>query len=348
MRRSFSEAGQLSASASMTVLWQRGDILADHRERINYPEVRRLCDGRRKALERGNWQELQQKLAALPLGDELRSRGCEVPVVLNKSSVAIGSADELEEAELEHLRRVVELLIPWRKGPYRLFGMDIDCEWRSNRKWDRLAPHIEPLGGKRVIDIGCSSGYYMFRASCQRPDLLLGIDPSEKFFYGFELIQRFLQNPMLQYEMLSVEHMPLFPAFFDVVFCFGILYHHRSPLELLQGIKSAMAPGGQIIVESQTVPGTEPYALCPSGRYAKARNVYFVPTAVCLAAWMERCGYTDVRIVSDVPVSTDEQRSTEFMPFESLADFLDPYDRRKTVEGYPAPRRAAVTARAPG
>ncbi len=42
--------------------------------------------------------------------------------------------------------------------------------------------------------------------------------------------------------------------------------------------------------------------------------------------------------------STDEQRSTQWMQFHSLAQFLDPQDPDKTIEGYPAPRRAIITA----
>jgi tRNA (mo5U34)-methyltransferase len=35
------------------------------------------------------------------------------------------------------------------------------------------------------------------------------------------------------------------------------------------------------------------------------------------------------------------------MQFQSLADFLDPDDHSRTIEGYPAPRRALLRAIAP-
>nr|WP_169730591.1 DUF1698 domain-containing protein [Carnimonas nigrificans] len=44
------------------------------------------------------------------------------------------------------------------------------------------------------------------------------------------------------------------------------------------------------------------------------------------------------------PIPADEQRSTEWMTFQSLKDFLDPEDQHKTIEGYPAPRRALLVA----
>jgi tRNA (mo5U34)-methyltransferase len=45
--------------------------------------------------------------------------------------------------------------------------------------------------------------------------------------------------------------------------------------------------------------------------------------------------------------SIEEQRSTDWMTFESLEDFLDPNDHSKTIEGHPAPTRAVFLAEAP-
>ncbi len=56
---------------------------------------------------------------------------------------------------------------------------------------------------------------------------------------------------------------------------------------------------------------------------------------------------TSQRIADVCVTTTEEQRRTEWMVTESLADFLDPNDRSKTVEGYPAPQRAVLIARKP-
>jgi tRNA (mo5U34)-methyltransferase len=42
--------------------------------------------------------------------------------------------------------------------------------------------------------------------------------------------------------------------------------------------------------------------------------------------------------------SLEEQRATEWMDSQSLADFLDPNNQTKTIEGYPAPLRAVLVA----
>ncbi|EPC5455557.1 DUF1698 domain-containing protein, partial [Salmonella enterica] len=66
-----------------------------------------------------------------------------------------------------------------------------------------------------------------------------------------------------------------------------------------------------------------------------------------LKKWLEKCGFIDVHIADVCVTTTEEQRRTEWMVTESLADFLDPNDRSKTVEGYPAPQRAVLIARKP-
>jgi tRNA (mo5U34)-methyltransferase len=82
--------------------------------------------------------------------------------------------------------------------------------------------------------------------------------------------------------------------------------------------------------------------LVPEGRYARMRNVYAIPTVATLTDWLAEAGLRQVRVVGISVTSSDEQRATSWMRFQSLADFLDPSDPRRTVEGYPAPTRAML------
>jgi len=69
-----------------------------------------------------------------------------------------------------------------------------------------------------------------------------------------------------------------------------------------------------------------------------------VPTIGMLKRWLDRAGFVDVKVVDVSVTDLTEQRRTDFMPFESLADFLDPEEPAKTVEGYAAPVRVAFVA----
>ncbi|MFN8389587.1 MAG: tRNA 5-methoxyuridine(34)/uridine 5-oxyacetic acid(34) synthase CmoB [Bdellovibrionota bacterium] len=333
----------------MTVTWPRPDILAEYADGIKLSEIDHVRTPRLAALERPHWAGARDLLAKLPTGDELDRRGQRPQLNFCSDVVQIGADGDLTPQEHAVLDELITKLLPWRKGPFSLFGHQIDSEWQSNRKWSRIEPFLDDLTGKRVLDVGCSNGYYMFRMLGHQqgaPECLVGIDPSESFYHAFELFQRFVRHPRISYQLLGIEHAALFPKFFDTVFCLGILYHQRDPLRALEWIREAMKPGGQLILESQAIPGDQSCALFAPDRYAKAHNVFFVPTAECLRSWAVRAGFQDAEVVSYETVTVAEQRRTPLAPYESLADFLDPDDPTRTVEGFPAPARAIVVARA--
>ena len=139
---------------------------------------------------------------------------------------------------------------------------------------------------------------------------------------------------------LGIEALPAGMARFDTVLSMGVLYHRRSPIDHLLELRGALRPGGQLVLETLVIEGGDDQLLVPAGRYAKMRNVWFIPSSALLEVWLRRVGFVDVRTVDITVTSVDEQRSTGWMTFESLADFLDPADSGITIEGHPAPRRA--------
>ncbi|MGW8286916.1 MAG: tRNA 5-methoxyuridine(34)/uridine 5-oxyacetic acid(34) synthase CmoB [Desulfobulbales bacterium] len=258
--------------------------------------------------------------------------------------VKIGGEEELSEQDREKVYKVLRDFMPWRKGPFNIFGIEIDAEWRSERKWNRLRPELPELRDKIVADIGCNNGYYMFRMAHHKPKLVIGFEPYLQHYFAFKTLKGFAGCTNLICEPLGVEHIGLFKKSFDVIFLMGILYHRTSPIEVLREIRTAMKPGGILLVESQGIPGDEPVALFPEKRYAKAPGTYFVPTETCLANWLSRAGFSEVKIFYSHPMSSREQRRTDWMIFESYQDFIDENDPSLTKEGYPAPLRIFARA----
>lgn len=263
---------------------------------------------------------------------------------LSGDVVRIGRKNELDDGEREKVRACLRGFMPWRKGPFNVFGIEIDAEWRSERKWNRVLPALPDLSGKTIADIGCNNGYYMFRMAGHRPRLVVGFEPYLQHYYAFKTLNAFAGLDQLAIELLGVEHIALFEACFDVIFLMGILYHRVSPVQVLKDIKTAMRPGGTLIVESQGISGDAPIALFPEKTYAKVPGTYFVPTGACLGNWLKRAGFSEVEFFCSHPMSNLEQRRTEWMVFESFDDFIAPNNPALTVEGYPAPVRLYVKA----
>lgn len=280
--------------------------------------------------------EWQQTLQSLP---QIRPACVEL-----KERVEIGRAHELGGLSREQFTAQLKAFHPWRKGPFRLFGVDIDTEWRSDWKWDRLLPHIQPLTGRKVLDVGCGNGYHGWRMRGYGAEFVLGVEPLLLYVMQFRVLQRYLDDPQHHLLPLRMEDLPADMGCFDSVFSMGVLYHRRSPLDHLLELKGCLRPDGELVLETLVVEGDVGTVLMPEGRYAKMRNVWFIPSVPTLMLWLRRCGFKNVACVDVNRTSVEEQRRTEWTWEESLADFLAPQDDRRTIEGHPAPLRAILTA----
>lgn len=281
----------------------------------------------------------QQALASLPA--ILPSK------VELQRQITIGSAEEFVDTNKPALRELIKAFHPWRKGPYQLFDIHIDTEWRSDWKWDRVLPHLSSLAGRKVLDVGGGNGYHGWRMVGEGARIVMGIDPTLVFSMQYQLMQHFIQSDKHFVLPIGIEHMPKKLHLFDTVFSMGVLYHRRSPLKHLMELRHCLRSGGELVLETLIIDGVKGMSLMPEGRYAKMRNVWFIPSIPTMLLWLRKCGYKNVRCVDERITTLEEQRATVWMTFESLKDFLKPDDISKTIEGYPAPKRAVFIADAP-
>lgn len=249
-------------------------------------------------------------------------------------------------AQRQQLNDALHGLHPWRKGPFHLFGTHVDTEWRSDWKWERVAPHLD-LQGKRILDVGCGNGYYMWRMLGAGAKHVVGVDPNWLFFCQFNVTKQYFPESPVWHLPFALEDLPPNLEGFDTVFSMGVLYHRKSPIDHLLDLKACLRPGGELVLETLVVEGDEQQVLVPEDRYAQMRNVWYLPSVPALMRWLRRAGFRDVRCVDESQTTTDEQRTTDWMRWQSLPDFLDPEDSNLTIEGLPAPRRAVILGRKP-
>lgn len=288
---------------------------------------------------KGHWQRFKAIVESLPSFSPSQ-------ISVGENTIVVGHPSDISLDEQHLLREGLFQLCPWRKGPFSLFGVEIDTEWQSWMKWDRLLPHLPDLRNKRILDIGSSNGYYMFRMAQQSPLFVLGLEPFSAFYYQYRAIQKFLGMDQVFCLPLAHEALPRMEACFDLVFCMGVLYHHKSPVEMLKDIHDSLRKGGEIVLENLVLDSRQNLCLFPRDRYAKMRNVFFIPDLLAMESWLARAGFTHIQCVDVAKTTSQEQRKSPWIQTESLTDFLDPHDPDRTIEGYPAPVRAIFMARA--
>ncbi|MDH1976127.1 tRNA 5-methoxyuridine(34)/uridine 5-oxyacetic acid(34) synthase CmoB [Aliarcobacter butzleri] len=256
---------------------------------------------------------------------------------------SIGNRADLSDEEYEIIVQTAKKLIPWRKGPFKIFDLEIDSEWQSNIKYNLIRPYFN-LKDKVVADIGCNNGYYMFRMLEDKPKRLIGFDPSPLTLHQFEFVNHFVKSDIV-YEMLGVEHLEFYNHKFDFIFMLGVLYHRPDPVGTLKSLARGLNSKGEILIDTFMIDGDDEICLTPNKRYSKIPNIYFIPTIPALKNWLERAGFENIEVLATTITTSQEQRKTPWSFDESLEDFLDPTDSSKTVEGYPAPKRVYIKAR---
>ena len=267
----------------------------------------------------------------------------------DRDAIQCTSQQEISDCEKQILSEKLMQLHPWRKGPFDLFGVFIDTEWRSNLKWNRIQDKIASLNGRIILDVGCGNGYYLYRMLGQGARLALGIDPTQLFLAQFVALQHYfsadqaLLLPIKSEEILAESDLEITQGF-DTIFSMGVYYHRRDPVGHLSELYQLMRPGGELVLETLVIAGEENSELEFTGRYAQMRNVWSIPTVTRLIDNMTKAGFVNAELIDLTATTVEEQRSTSWMQFDSLEKYLDSCDRRKTIEGHPAPLRATIKA----
>jgi len=294
-------------------------------------DIKTVKQERQKWLTWKDIKPLREALTTLP----------EVDANISLENAIMIDADVTPETRKE-IDKVARMMKPWRKGPFQLFDTFIDSEWNSAIKYNLLKPYFD-LKDKRVADVGCNNGYYMFRMLAQEPAKLVGFDPSPLCLTQFDFINHFVKSD-IEYELLGIEHLAFYPQKFDTIFCLGVLYHRPDPIGALKSLKKGLNDRGELFLDTFMIEGDAEVALTPNKTYSKIPNIYFVPTIPALRNWCLRAGFKSFEVLEVKKTLDNEQRKTEWIFGQSLDNFLDPKNPDLTVEGYPAPKRVYIKA----
>ena len=297
-------------------------------------DIKALREERQKWL---TWKNIAPIKAAIDAIDTPKVKNINLA-----NAIEIELEESYSQENLKSIEACARLMLPWRKGPFKIDSLIIDTEWQSFIKYAIIEPHFN-LENRVVGDIGCNNGYYMFRMLTQKPKKIVGFDPSPLTFMQFEFINKFVKSDIV-FELLGIEHVEFYEHKFDTLFCLGVLYHRSDPVGSLKSLFKSLNRGGELILDTFMIDGKEDICLTPKERYSKIPNIYFIPTINALKNWCYRAGFKEVEVLAIKKTDLEEQRKTEWINSQSLNNFLDPDNPELTIEGYPAPKRLYIKA----
>ncbi|QDV09761.1 putative methyltransferase YcgJ [Planctomycetes bacterium Poly30] len=109
-------------------------------------------------------------------------------------------------------------------------------------EWHAEMIRHAPQASKRLLDIGCGTGFFLAELEAQRPGSV-GLDISHEML---RVSEEYVPNARLV--TADAEHMPFKPEAFDVVFCKGSLHHMRDHVGFLESCNDVLAKDGLLVM----------------------------------------------------------------------------------------------------
>ena len=185
-------------------------------------------------------------------------------------------------------------------------------DWEA--MWEPMAAYHRGVDfeGARVLEVGCWDGYWSFEAEklgaaevWATDDMTQRRTVTRSVPFAIEC----LGSRVRYRDDVSVYEVDrLLPGPFDVVVCYGVLYHLRYPSLGLAKLRRVLRPGGLLLLETAALLDTaEPLMRWGHpGIYPADRSTWNAPSPACLRLLLES-SYFRVELC-EVYLRQDEQR----------------------------------------
>ena len=176
----------------------------------------------------------------------------------------------------------------------------------NERRHRAHAMLLDAVGsGRRVLDVGCSSGY-LSRPLRERGNTVVGLelDPGAART-AEQWCERVLVGDVETMEL------PLDPASFDVVLCGDVIEHLRDPAAALARLRPFLEPHGRLVLSTPNIANWAMRLSLLAGRWRYTDRGFLDRTHVhlftrsTLVEAVERAGYRVERVDFTVPVPGD-------------------------------------------
>ena len=124
-------------------------------------------------------------------------------------------------------------------------------------KWEEIAEHLPvDLSGKTAFDVGCNAGFYSF-ALAERGARVTAIDHDPHYLRQAGWAKRHLDpHDRVTFARADAYDVVHHRGRYDVIWFMGVFYHLRYPLLVLDALCRRLNPGGTLVFQTLTMPGT--------------------------------------------------------------------------------------------
>lgn len=176
------------------------------------------------------------------------------------------------------------------------------------------------LKGKRVLDVAANDGFWSFWAEQQGAAEVLATDVErlEEYDWGyagpppgtqldkssdsvFHYLHDLLDSKVKRRALSVYDHDPDDIGEFDLVLCYGLIYHLRHPLRALDALRRVCR--GACIIETHALLCSEDaplMAFYEDNVCEGSQTNWCGPTTACMAHWMKSAGFSQVYIMKHI------------------------------------------------
>lgn len=183
----------------------------------------------------------------------------DIPPSYERSSLPVVRRPEpvVPAADRESIKQGLLGSLDWY-NPFVLDGqmVRLKADWMKDFHYYRhrhifqgILNSVGPLDGRSVLDIGCNEGYYSFAASELGAERVVGLELREENLDRARQLRDFFGYANCDFAQGSVTDASILElGSFDIVFCFGVLYHLENPMIGLRNLKRLT--GSALVVDS--------------------------------------------------------------------------------------------------
>lgn len=171
-------------------------------------------------------------------------------------------------------------------------------ENHPQQRWEKIMHELPPdLSGMRILDLGCSDGFFAIKMAERGADEIVAIDGAGKAIQRLAWAAPRLGLDAIQPLVADVYRLPEDLGRFDFVLMFALLYHVKEPLLCLEIVSQL---SDTLYLETIAVDDDEnshlKLQLPREGVHAVPK---WFPTTRCLKDMLNWVGYTEILEIAD-------------------------------------------------